>query len=120
MTKNQRSFDSAVARQQSCRDRGGARADGVKRVAAKRIARRRSSSRHGIIKPVSWTNQGNRKASPMPASNAPRYQRPDSVKRRNIGMIEDLRRSIDYEASGSGPTMVLVPGSCSTGPLGGQ
>jgi len=35
-------------------------------------------------------------------------------------MIEDLRGSIDYKASGSGPTMVLVPGSCSTGPLGGQ
>ena len=30
-------------------------------------------------------------------------------------MIEDLRGSIDYEASDSGPTMVLVPGSCSTG-----
>jgi pimeloyl-ACP methyl ester carboxylesterase len=30
-------------------------------------------------------------------------------------MIEDSRGNIDYEASGDGPTMVLVPGSCSTG-----
>jgi len=30
-------------------------------------------------------------------------------------MIEDVRGRIDYEASGSGSTMVLVPGSCSTG-----
>jgi pimeloyl-ACP methyl ester carboxylesterase len=30
-------------------------------------------------------------------------------------MIEDVRGRIDYEASGSGPAMVLVPGSCSTG-----
>jgi pimeloyl-ACP methyl ester carboxylesterase len=30
-------------------------------------------------------------------------------------MIEDIRGNIDYEESGAGPTMVLVPGSCSTG-----
>jgi pimeloyl-ACP methyl ester carboxylesterase len=30
-------------------------------------------------------------------------------------MIEDIRGNIDYDASGAGPTMVLVPGSCSTG-----
>ena len=30
-------------------------------------------------------------------------------------MIEDPRGSIDYDESGSGPTIVLVPGSCSTG-----
>jgi len=30
-------------------------------------------------------------------------------------MIEDPRGCIDYEESGSGPTVVLVPGSCSTG-----
>src|ERR1700739_2166590 len=30
-------------------------------------------------------------------------------------MIEDARGAIDYEASGTGPTLVLVPGSCSTG-----
>jgi pimeloyl-ACP methyl ester carboxylesterase len=30
-------------------------------------------------------------------------------------MIEDERGSIDYDESGSGPTIVLVPGSCSTG-----
>jgi pimeloyl-ACP methyl ester carboxylesterase len=30
-------------------------------------------------------------------------------------MIEDLRGNIDYDASGAGPTVVLVPGSCSTG-----
>jgi pimeloyl-ACP methyl ester carboxylesterase len=29
-------------------------------------------------------------------------------------MIEDVRGSIDYDASGAGPTIVLVPGSCST------
>jgi len=47
---------------------------GVKRVAGKNeLHVAASSSRHGIIKPVSWTNQGNRKASPMLASNAPRY-----------------------------------------------
>jgi pimeloyl-ACP methyl ester carboxylesterase len=30
-------------------------------------------------------------------------------------MIEDIRGNIDYEESGQGPTIVLVPGSCSTG-----
>jgi pimeloyl-ACP methyl ester carboxylesterase len=30
-------------------------------------------------------------------------------------MIEDARGRIDYAESGSGPTIVLVPGSCSTG-----
>ena len=30
-------------------------------------------------------------------------------------MIEDTRGNIDYEVSGTGPTLVLVPGSCSTG-----
>lgn len=30
-------------------------------------------------------------------------------------MIEDVRGSIEYEVSGEGPTIVLVPGSCSTG-----
>jgi pimeloyl-ACP methyl ester carboxylesterase len=32
-----------------------------------------------------------------------------------VGMIEDLRGRIDYDVSGAGPTIVLVPGSCSTG-----
>jgi pimeloyl-ACP methyl ester carboxylesterase len=30
-------------------------------------------------------------------------------------MIEDMRGNIDYDGSGEGPTIVLVPGSCSTG-----
>jgi pimeloyl-ACP methyl ester carboxylesterase len=30
-------------------------------------------------------------------------------------MIEDVRGNIDYDESGQGPTIVLVPGSCSTG-----
>src|SRR3954469_24667318 len=30
-------------------------------------------------------------------------------------MIEDERGRIDYDESGTGPTLVLVPGSCSTG-----
>jgi pimeloyl-ACP methyl ester carboxylesterase len=30
-------------------------------------------------------------------------------------MIEEARGDIDYDESGAGPTMVLVPGSCSTG-----
>ena len=30
-------------------------------------------------------------------------------------MIEEARGNIDYEETGTGPTMVLVPGSCSTG-----
>jgi pimeloyl-ACP methyl ester carboxylesterase len=30
-------------------------------------------------------------------------------------MIEDRRGTIDYDESGQGPTIVLVPGSCSTG-----
>src|SRR5262245_51681637 len=30
-------------------------------------------------------------------------------------MIEDARGRIDYEECGAGPTIVLVPGSCSTG-----
>jgi pimeloyl-ACP methyl ester carboxylesterase len=30
-------------------------------------------------------------------------------------MIEDKRGNIDYDESGQGPTIVLVPGSCSTG-----
>ena len=29
-------------------------------------------------------------------------------------MIQDVRGSIDYDVSGAGPTIVLVPGSCST------
>jgi pimeloyl-ACP methyl ester carboxylesterase len=32
-----------------------------------------------------------------------------------IDMIEDAGGRIDYEARGAGPTVVLVPGSCSTG-----
>jgi pimeloyl-ACP methyl ester carboxylesterase len=30
-------------------------------------------------------------------------------------VIEDPRRPIDYDETGEGPTLVLVPGSCSTG-----
>jgi pimeloyl-ACP methyl ester carboxylesterase len=30
-------------------------------------------------------------------------------------MIEDLRGRVDYDETGTGPTVVLVPGSCSTG-----
>ena len=30
-------------------------------------------------------------------------------------MIEDPRGRVDYEEIGTGPTVVLVPGSCSTG-----
>jgi pimeloyl-ACP methyl ester carboxylesterase len=30
-------------------------------------------------------------------------------------MIDDIRGNVDYDASGAGPTIVLVPGSCSTG-----
>ena len=30
-------------------------------------------------------------------------------------MIEDARGCIDYDETGAGPTVVLVPGSCSTG-----
>src|ERR1700730_10519526 len=30
-------------------------------------------------------------------------------------MIEDVRGLIDYDVCGAGPTIVLVPGSCSTG-----
>jgi pimeloyl-ACP methyl ester carboxylesterase len=30
-------------------------------------------------------------------------------------MIEDVRGNIDYDESGQGPTIMLVPGSCSTG-----
>jgi pimeloyl-ACP methyl ester carboxylesterase len=33
----------------------------------------------------------------------------------NLNMIEDARGAIDYEEWGTGPTLVLVPGSCSTG-----
>jgi pimeloyl-ACP methyl ester carboxylesterase len=29
--------------------------------------------------------------------------------------IEELRGQIDYEETGAGPTILLVPGSCSTG-----
>jgi pimeloyl-ACP methyl ester carboxylesterase len=32
-----------------------------------------------------------------------------------VGMIEDVRGRIDYDVCGGGPTVVLVPGSCSTG-----
>src|ERR1700722_4458950 len=34
-------------------------------------------------------------------------------------MIEDARGRIDYDVSGTGPTIVLVPGSCSPGAAGG-
>jgi len=30
-------------------------------------------------------------------------------------VIHDLRGDIDYDETGQGPTIVLVPGSCSTG-----
>jgi len=30
-------------------------------------------------------------------------------------MIEEVRGRIDYDVCGAGPTIVLVPGSCSTG-----
>ena len=30
-------------------------------------------------------------------------------------MIEDLRGRVDYDEAGAGSTVVLVPGSCSTG-----
>ena len=33
----------------------------------------------------------------------------------DLAMVEDMRGRIDYDESGSGPTVVLVPGSCSTG-----
>jgi pimeloyl-ACP methyl ester carboxylesterase len=32
-----------------------------------------------------------------------------------VGTIEEARGRIDYDESGSGPTIVLLPGSCSTG-----
>jgi len=31
------------------------------------------------------------------------------------GMIDDVGGPIDYDDCGAGPTVVLVPGSCSTG-----
>src|SRR5882757_1183388 len=34
---------------------------------------------------------------------------------RDLAMIDDCRGRIDYDESGTGPTVVLVPGSCSTG-----
>jgi pimeloyl-ACP methyl ester carboxylesterase len=35
--------------------------------------------------------------------------------KKDSAMIEDVRGSIDYDECGAGPTVVLVPGSCSTG-----
>jgi pimeloyl-ACP methyl ester carboxylesterase len=32
-----------------------------------------------------------------------------------VGVIEDARGHVDHEECGDGPTVVLVPGSCSTG-----
>src|SRR5262245_25618168 len=37
------------------------------------------------------------------------------IGRRISGPIEEARGRIDYDESGSGPTVVLAPGSCSTG-----
>ena len=37
------------------------------------------------------------------------------LNRQDLPMIEDPRGRIDYEESGDGPTVVLVPGSCATG-----
>ena len=51
-------------------------------------------------------------AAPDSAGAAPRGARRS---KRNHAMIEDISGNIDYEESGAGPTMVLVPGSCSTG-----
>jgi pimeloyl-ACP methyl ester carboxylesterase len=41
--------------------------------------------------------------------------RSNAVRARNYVMIEEAQGCIDYEESGSGPAIVLVPGSCSTG-----
>src|SRR5262249_50565741 len=37
------------------------------------------------------------------------------VRDRVRAMIEDVRGRIDYQVAGAGPTIVLAPGSCSTG-----
>jgi pimeloyl-ACP methyl ester carboxylesterase len=38
-----------------------------------------------------------------------------NVNNKESCMIEDVRGNIDYDESGAGPTLVMVPGSCSTG-----
>ena len=40
---------------------------------------------------------------------------PSSTASKPRTMIEDARGSVDYDEAGTGPTVVLVPGSCSTG-----
>jgi pimeloyl-ACP methyl ester carboxylesterase len=42
-------------------------------------------------------------------------QSPASFSRSSITVIEGVRGRIDYDEGGDGPTIVLVPGSCSTG-----
>src|SRR5260370_4047064 len=37
------------------------------------------------------------------------------MKERGFSMIEETRDRIDYDDCSAGPTVVLVPGSCSTG-----
>ena len=63
----------------------------------------RTSSVVGCTRPPS---DGNRPGEAAPP--------PRNIKGK-FGMIEDARGAIDYDERGSGPAVVLVPGSCSTG-----
>src|SRR5450631_4360397 len=40
---------------------------------------------------------------------------PSSVANKPRTIVEDVRGQVDYDEAGTGPTVVLVPGSCSTG-----
>jgi pimeloyl-ACP methyl ester carboxylesterase len=92
---------------------------GVKRMSGKKELHGAAPSiSHGIIKPVSRTNQGKGKAFRAPARHLVHQQRGAvlaSLIQGNPNMIKDSCGNIDYDVSGAGPTMVLVPGSCSTG-----
>jgi pimeloyl-ACP methyl ester carboxylesterase len=58
-----------------------------------------------------------RRMAVQPSDRRLRRHTANPSNERQIGntMIEDRRGNIDYDESGQGPTIVLVPGSCSTG-----
>src|SRR5215475_12590710 len=87
-----------------------ARPDGaaVIRPAQDRSFRSPSNAREG-----SWTPGS--PPSVTPRNHAARDISPSVIGRRISGPIEEERGRIDYDESGTGPTVVLAPGSCSTG-----
>src|SRR5262249_14697158 len=93
----------------------------LSREVKRRAAPARGSSRtHRGAQPGKWRRPRSTKAFWIEAGRSRRAARRPHAGRPHLrsgidGMIEDARGRIDYEECGAGPTIVLVPGSCSTG-----